>query len=164
VFYGCFVAGLAYHVLITFLSLGISASTGWYLYCVVVAEIVLLVWGLEAFFRAKFVVLLLCVGVAVLDLYGMHALMLPYYVGLSVHAGPHVPPSMAATLSHLPTVFARLAVNKPGWLNAHVLIALWLLYLGATIGTLLICATAFATPSSRSAPDPKAEPQAFVPA
>jgi dolichyl-phosphate-mannose-protein mannosyltransferase len=151
-FYGCFVAGLAYHVLVTFLSLGISASTGWYLYCAVVSEIVLLVWGLETFFRAKLVVLLVCAGAAVLDLYGMHALMLPYYVGLSVHAGQHVPPAMAATMSHLPTVFERLAVNKPGWLGVPVVIALWFLYLGPTLGTLLVCAKALATPSPRSPP------------
>jgi len=162
-FYACFLAGLAYHVLITFLSLGISASTGWYLYCVVVAEIVLLVWGLEAFFPAKFVVLLLCVGAAVLDLYGMHALMLPYYVGLSAHAGQRVPPAMAATLLQLPTVFARLAVNKPDWLNAPVLIALWFLYLGATIGALVVCTMALATPTPSSAASSNAEPQAFVP-
>ena len=148
-FYGCFLAGLAYHVLITFLSLGVSASTGWYLYCVVVAEIVLLVWGLEAFLRTKFLLLLLCVGVAVLDLYGMHALMLPYYVGLSVHAGQHVPPAMFATVSQLPTVFARIAVNKPGWLSAPVLVTLWFLYLGGTVGAVVICGIARETRDAR---------------
>ena len=138
--YLCFWVGLAYHVLITFMNTGVSASTGWYLYCLVVAELVLLVWGLEAFFQTKFLLLALCLEVAVMDLYGMHALMLPYYVGLSAHMGKQVPTALASTLSHLPTVFARLAINKPDWLSTPVLVILWFLYLGATVGGLLICA------------------------
>src|ERR1035437_5299444 len=139
-FYVCFWVGLAYHVLIIFVNTGVSASTGWYLYCLVVAELALLVWGLEAFFRTKFLLLALCLGVAVMDLYGMHALMLPYYVGLSAHMGKQVPTALASTLSHLPTVFPRLAINKPDWLSTPVLVILWFLYLGATVGSLLICA------------------------
>ena len=138
--YLCFWVGLAYHVLITFMNTGVSASTGWYLFCLVVAELVLLVWGLEAFFRTKFLLLALCLEVAVMDLYGMHALMLPYYVGLSAHMGGQVPTALASTLSHLPTVFARLAVNKPAWLNTPVLVILWFLYLAASLGSLVICA------------------------
>ena len=138
--YLCFWVGLAYHVLITFMNTGVSASTGWYLYCLVVAELVLLVWGLEAFFQTKFLLLALCLEVAVMDLYGMHALMLPYYVGLSAHMGKQVPTALASTLSHLPTVFPRLAINKPDWLSTPVLVTLWFLYLAATLGSLVICA------------------------
>ena len=139
-FYVCFWVGLAYHVLIIFVNTGVSASTGWYLYCLVVAELVLLVWGLEAFFQTKFLLLALCLEVAVMDLYGMHALMLPYYVGLSAHMGKQVPTALASTLSHLPTVFPRLAINKPDWLSTPVLVTLWFLYLAATLGSLVICA------------------------
>lgn len=45
--YLCFWIGVGYHVLVTFMNQGVSASTGWYLYCLVAAEVVLLIWGLE---------------------------------------------------------------------------------------------------------------------
>jgi hypothetical protein len=138
-FYLCFWAGLAYDILIFFLFLGVSATTGWYLYCLVVAEIVLLVWGLEAFLPTKLIVPVLCASVALMDLYGMHAFMLPYYTGLSVHVARQVPGALMLSLSHLPTVFARLAINKPTWLGAPLLVTLWLLYINATLGTLAVC-------------------------
>ena len=108
-FYVCFWSGLAYHVLITFLNQGVSASTGWYLYATVAAEGVLLVWGLEACIPAHVVLPLLTLAVAILDLYGTHALLMPYYTGLTVHHGGAVSPALIQTIRHLPDIFARLA-------------------------------------------------------
>ena len=71
--YLCFWIGVGYHVLVTFMNQGVSASTGWYLYCLVAAEVVLLIWGLEASITSKLIPLL-CTGVALMDWYGMHAL------------------------------------------------------------------------------------------
>ncbi len=45
-FYVCFWIGLCYHVLVTYVHTGVSASTGWYLYCLVFGEAALLVAGL----------------------------------------------------------------------------------------------------------------------
>ena len=101
-FYLCFWAGLAYHVLITFLHLGVSASTGWYLYATVAAEVVLLAWGLVAFFPARVALPLLSITVAGLDLYGMHALLMPYYTGLIFHHDDSVSPGLLQTHSAFP--------------------------------------------------------------
>jgi hypothetical protein len=121
-FYVCFCAGLAYHVLITFLHQGVSASTGWYLYAIVAAEVVLLVWGLEAFLPARVVLPALEIAVAGLDLYGTHALLMPYYTGLTFHEGGSVSPVLLQTLRHLPEVFLRLSETRPDWLGAPVLV------------------------------------------
>jgi hypothetical protein len=137
-FYLCFWAGLAYHVLVTFLHLGVSASTGWYLYALVAAEIVLLLWGLEAFFPARVVLPFLTIAVAGLDLYGMHSLLMPYYTGLTFHRGDSVSPVLGATIRQMPEVFARLSETRPAWLGAPVLVTWWLGYWAATVGTVLM--------------------------
>ena len=89
-FYLCFWAGLLYDVLVIYLSKGVSASAGWYLYAAVAAEIILLVCGLQAFFSARVVFPGLALGIATLDLYGMHGLPMPYYSGLTWHVGKSV--------------------------------------------------------------------------
>jgi hypothetical protein len=142
-FYLCFWVGLAYHVLVTFLHLGVSASTGWYLYALVAAEIVLLVWGLKAFLPVGVVLPALTIAVAGLDLYGTHALLMPYYSGLSSHRGDWVPPATLATISHLPEVFTRLSEARPAWLGAPVLVSWWIGYWAATVGTVLIVVVLF---------------------
>ena len=134
-FYVCFWSGLAYHVLITFLHQGVSASTGWYLYATVAAEVVLLAWGLEAFLPARVALPTLAIAVAGLDLYGTHALLMPYYTGLTSHDGGVVSPALVQTLRHLPEVFMRLSEVRPAWLGAPVLMSWWIGYWIATVGT-----------------------------
>jgi hypothetical protein len=140
-FYGSFWAGLGYHVILTYLNQGVSSSAGWYLYCLVAGEVVLLVWGLQAFVPARFLFLGLCAVVALADIFGVHALLLPYYTGLTVHVAGRVPSRLAATLSNLPLVFSRLAINKPAWLASPILVGWWLSYLAATIGVVLLVAS-----------------------
>jgi 4-amino-4-deoxy-L-arabinose transferase-like glycosyltransferase len=142
-FYACFWAGLGYHVLITYLSQGVSSSNGWYLYAAVVAEVILLIWGLEAWWPAGIVLLGLALGAAALDLYGIHALLMPYYTGLTAHAGKSVPAALWPTLTHLPLVFSRLSELRPAWLGARVLLSSWLGYWLATVGSVLVAAAPF---------------------
>ena len=137
-FYLCFSAGLAYHVLITFLHEGVSASNGWYLYAVVAAEAILLVWGLETFFPGRVVLPSLTIAVAGIDLYGMHALLMPYYTGLTDHRDGSVPPALLVTIRRLPEVFPRLSELRPAWLGAPVLMSCWIAYWIATIATVLL--------------------------
>lgn len=137
-FYLCFWAGLAYHVLITFLHLGGSASNGWYLYAVVAAEAVLLVWGLETFLPVHVLLPSLTIAVAGLDLYGMHTLLMPYYTGLTDHRDGSVPPALLVTIRRLPEVFPRLSEVRPAWLGAPVLLSWWIGYWIATVGTVLL--------------------------
>lgn len=140
-FHVSFWAGLGYHVLITYLNQGVSASQGWYLYCLVAGEVVLLVWSLQALLPARFLFPGLCAVAAVTDILGMHALLLPYYTGLAVHVTGRVPTRLAGTFSNLSLVFSRLAVNKPGWLTSPILVGLWLGYLAATIGVVFLVAS-----------------------
>jgi 4-amino-4-deoxy-L-arabinose transferase-like glycosyltransferase len=142
-FYLCFWAGLAYHVLVTFLHLGVSATTGWYLYALVAAEIVLLVWGLEALVPARVVLPALAIAVAGLDLYGMHGLLMPYYTGLTAHHGDSVSPALGATIRNLSEVFISLSETRPTWLSAPVLVSWWLGYWAATAGTVLMVGVLF---------------------
>jgi len=137
-FYLSFCAGLAYHVLITFLHVGVSASTGWYLYVAVAAEVVLLVWGLVAFFPARVVLPALAVAVAGLDLYGMHALLMPYYSGLIFHRDGSVSPALLQTIQRFLEVFTRLGETRPPWLGGQVLVSWWIGYWVETVGTVLM--------------------------
>lgn len=146
-FYLCFWAGLLYSVVVNFLSQGVSASTGWYLYATVAAEVVLLVWGLQAFVPARFLFPCLALGLAALDLYGAHALMMPYYTGLTAHVGKTVPAALWPTLTQLPTVFQRLGQLRPGWLGARVLLSCWIAYWIATLGTVFAVVVLFRKPA-----------------
>ena len=144
-FYATFWAGVGYHILVTFLNQGVSASTGWYLYAAVAAELVLLIWGLQAFFSSHLVFCTLTAILAALDLYGTLAMLMPYYSGFTAHISGRVPPALWSTLSHLPGVLQRLSYLRPGWLPAPVLLLMWLLYCIATAGTVLIAVAVFRT-------------------
>ena len=136
-FYLCFWAGLAYEVVVIYLHQGISASAGWYLYAAVAAEAVLLVWGLQAFLSARIVFSSLAVAIAALDLYGVHALLMPYYTGLTSHFGKWVPRALGPTLRRLPLVFDRLSQLHPTWLGAPAIWSLWVGYGVATVGSVV---------------------------
>jgi hypothetical protein len=132
--YACFWAGLCYHVLVTYIHLGISASTGWYLYSLVFAETVLVVKGFEEVAGRAALRWALPSAVAllaVIDLYGLHALMLPYYAGQIAHAGERVyqVPFWTFRAGH---IFARLSSTGPEWLTPGILQSAWLMYLAAT--------------------------------
>ncbi len=135
-FYVCFWIGLCYHVLVTYVHTGVSASTGWYLYCLVFGEIALLVAGLSQLFNTKAVRWLIPAGVslcALIDLYGVHAYMLPYYTGLISHVGERVGPLSLGAFSPSET-FSRLATVGPAWLRQGMLELAWGAYLLATVG------------------------------
>lgn len=142
-FYVCFWAGLLYEVVINYMVFGVSASAGWYLYATVAAEIVLLVWGLQTFVSARIVFAGLAIGVCVLDLYGMHALLMPYYTGFAAHTGDSVRPVLRVAISNLPAIFDRLAQLRPTWLNTPALVISWIAYWLATVAVaitvLLVC-------------------------
>jgi 4-amino-4-deoxy-L-arabinose transferase-like glycosyltransferase len=112
--YVLFCSGIAYHVLLTYLANGISSSAGWYLCAVLVPETVLLAAGLRVFTR--WAVAGLAAAFALLDLYGMLFVALPYYSGVIAHR----PNGMleAFHFSRLSEIgmdetLRRLAVNHP---------------------------------------------------
>ncbi len=142
-FYGFFWLGLLYHILITFVAQGIAASQGWYLYCVAAAEVLVIVTGLLALSPARirpWVMPAATVGFGLLDLYTVHFLFIPYYIGLVAHktsgalAAFHVGQLRGLNLWDL---VGRLVVNKP-LINRPGMLAIWACYLAATLGLMAI--------------------------
>lgn len=82
----CF--AVAYHSLVIFLVQNTSTANGWYLYSVVVPEVVLLALGFTGLFGMKWSPLAMacvCVLAVALDLYTVHFLLMPYYAGMIGH-------------------------------------------------------------------------------
>jgi hypothetical protein len=102
----------------------------------------------QAFVPSRIVIPGLVIGIAFLDLYGTHALLMPYYSGLSSHVGASVPPAFLTTLAQLPAVFSRLAELRPAWLNAAVLAGLWLGYWITTIAAVWAVVAGYSKPAA----------------
>lgn len=161
VFYGFFWIGQLYNVLLLFLSKGVSTSMGWYMYCVIAAEAVLLVFGLYALVpgRARKGVLpFLVLCLAALDIYTIHFLSIPYYTGLIAHRpdGPLATFHLAQLAETGPReILARLAVNKPLWLTPAAICSLWAGYAIATLAAIGLSFRLIRFPSSPTPPASK---------
>jgi 4-amino-4-deoxy-L-arabinose transferase-like glycosyltransferase len=136
-FYVSFWLGIGYHVLLTYTAMGQSSSAGWYLYCAIFAQTLLILAGLAFLCPAAFRPWLApsaTMSFALLDLYGVHFLLMPYYVGLIRHKADgalatfHIGRIQEAGIGD---IFARVAACKP-YLSAPGAMALWLCYLAAT--------------------------------
>ncbi|MBZ5617659.1 MAG: glycosyltransferase family 39 protein [Acidobacteriia bacterium] len=132
--YAAFWAGQIYNVLMLYVSKGLPGSMGWYLYAVVAAEVALCAGGLARVRRwapAAGVVLF-----ALLDLYTVHGVAIPYYTGMIRHkasgaiAALHLADERAVGLHG---ALERLAVYKGGWISEPVFLGLWMAYLVATL-------------------------------
>ena len=132
--YGAFWLGQLYNVVLQFLTKGLAGSMGWYLNAVVACEVVLCA---VAFGRWQvWAVSLGAVLFGLLDLYGMHGLAIPLLHGsdraqAEWRAGVGAPRRLRA--AGFGEVFERLAVNRPAFLSAPTMVALWALYLAATM-------------------------------
>lgn len=139
-FYGLFVLGVAYHALLMFVLWDASASTGWYLYSLVVPEVILASLGLFALVPARWRGWILPAATSLfvlLDLYATHFLLIPYYTGLIAHRpNGQLASFYASQLGEVGvgTVLERLTVNKPALMSAPVFVLLWILFLSATLG------------------------------
>jgi hypothetical protein len=118
--YALFSVGIAYHVLITYLANGISSSAGWYLCAVIVPEMLLLTAGLR-------VPAVLASAFALLDLYGMLFVALPYYNGLIAHRPNGF--LEAFHMGQFPDLVQRLGTST-------LLLAI---YIAATLSTAVLC-------------------------
>ncbi len=136
--YGLFWVGQLYNVLLLFLSKGAPTSMGWYMYCVVAAEAILLLVGLIAIVpggRRLWAIPALILCVSAVDLYSVHFVSIPYYVGLIAHRQNGSLESLhLARLREigLSEVFNRLSVNKASWLTPFALEIGWFGYFSAT--------------------------------
>jgi hypothetical protein len=146
-FYVFFWLGLAYHEL-TFSFSDLSSGAGWYLYSVVIAEVLLIALGWWTLSPPRWRAWVLAGATALftlLDLYGTHFLLAPYYTGFI----EHLPSGKLASfhldqLSHggLASMLARVS---GGTLPPPVVVVLWAAFLLATLGLPLVCALASRT-------------------
>jgi hypothetical protein len=132
-----FWAGELWHAALLFVTHGVPASMGWYLYAVVAAEAPLSVAGLSTWIG----VWAAPIGAglfALLDLLAMHALALPYYAGLIRHQPNGTLHLAHFSTLHLPTIFERLSVL----VAVPLCIALWIFYLLASVTAVLLATPA----------------------
>jgi hypothetical protein len=126
IFYGFFWAGLAYQIVMLFLSKSSSTALGgWYLYSTVWAEAILFIAGMFALFPSRLhpaVLMALTAGFAGLDFYGVHFVAIPYYAHAKGLQGLDV---------------SRLLINKPHFFGPSWLFCVWVLYI---LGTCVIVA------------------------
>lgn len=143
-FEALFCASLAYQVTIAQIAYRKPMTNGWYLYCLVFAEIILICAGLMALLPPRHRVwapLGLTGLFALLDLYGMNFVLIPYYLGLIAHTPDgRLPAFHAAQLwqTGLPEIGSRVILNSPYLASPIEFSALWLLYLAATLACLWI--------------------------
>jgi 4-amino-4-deoxy-L-arabinose transferase-like glycosyltransferase len=138
--------GLLCNILAIYISLGVSASScGWYLYAVIVPEILLLAYGLFAVVPLRWrgsVLPALVSGFAAIDLYSVHALLVPYYTGVICHSGASdfVRPVKFMQLVHAGPhlLLERLTANRPAVLEPWGIALLFLAYYAATLGTVVM--------------------------
>lgn len=109
---------------------------GWYMYAVVGAETVLTVAGLQRMLPPRLAVWAAAAGAglfALLDLYTVHGVAIPYYTGMIRHRANNTLEALHwSALQNLGPggAMERLAALVP----AALLLALWLLYLAGTAG------------------------------
>jgi hypothetical protein len=127
--YVLFCAGVAYHVLITFLANGVSSSAGWYLCAVIVPEMVLAGAGLRRGMIA------IVAAFALLDLYGMLFVALPYYTGFIGHG-----PRGFLEAFHPGQVDLAAMLRRIGFLDPRVVALLLCGYIAATVLSVVIIA------------------------
>ena len=143
-FYGFFWIGELYNVLLLFAAKAASTSMGWYMYAVAAAEVTLCVAGLRIWVKARRQAYIPASGVllfALLDLYTINGIAIPYYTGMISHGANG---SLEAVhwndLSSLGAteIFSRLAAFKGPWVNPPLLFILWLAYLVSTVSLIAI--------------------------
>ena len=140
VVYTAFWIGLLYDVLLIYVSKGVATTGGWYLYAVVGAEVALCFAGLNSILPARAHRWAAFGGVllfALLDLYTVHAVAMPYYSGMIGHkANGAIAAMHIADLQRVGVggAFQRLAVYKGAVVSQSWLVGLWLAYLIATLG------------------------------
>jgi 4-amino-4-deoxy-L-arabinose transferase-like glycosyltransferase len=143
-FEACLCASLAYQVTLAQIVYGKPMTNGWYLYCLVFAEIVLICAGLMALLPHRhwiFAPLGVAGLFAALDVYGMNFLLIPYYLGFIAHsAGGRLQTFYVSQFwkTGLPEISSRLLLNRPYMSAPAEFAVLWVLYLAATVACLVV--------------------------
>jgi hypothetical protein len=145
--YLSFWLGQFYNVALLYISKGLAGSMGWYMYAVVGAEVTLCLAGLRKLAPARLSRWMAVGGAALfalLDLYTVHAVAVPYYTGMirhKVNGSLEALHWAAFERVGIGGAVERLTAFKRPFVPAAILVALWLLYLAGTAGA-LACACA----------------------
>ena len=138
-FLASFAMALAYFAVATFAVTGYPAASGWYSVCLLAPIAIVLFAGLHAAIPDRWKPSagpsLVTVFLSA-ELFGTHIYLLPYYAGFISHgANGGLPALRIAQLRNgrFSLLFERLDLHKPGWLPAGVLMALWLLFVFASM-------------------------------
>jgi hypothetical protein len=154
--YAFFVLGLGYHAAQSFRDGANAGTMGYYLFALVVPEVILLFVGLLRLFperRRLMIVPALAIVFSALDQFGAVFLLLPYYGGILQHdTRGHLPTLKLSQLSHggLGRMFEGLVMNKPTFLTSSELMGLMALSFAATLSLVWIaCLNGVPPPSTR---------------
>jgi hypothetical protein len=147
--YAAFWLAQLYNAMLIYLTKGVPTSMGWYLYAVVGAEVAICMDGLRAIVR-RWAALVGAGLFALLDLYAMHFVAIPYYTGMIRHKANGALAAFHLSGARPGEMLARLTVFKAPAVTAAYVAALWILYLAAT-AALVWAAAPKAQPESRLA-------------
>jgi 4-amino-4-deoxy-L-arabinose transferase-like glycosyltransferase len=143
-FLASFAAALGYFALATFAVTGYPGAVGWYSCCVAVPFAIVMTAGLRSIAprRLKAASGPILVGAyAALEIFGANIYLLPYYAGFVSHSpNGRLPALRVAQLGNggFRMIFERLALYKPAWLTAPILISLWVSFLLATVALMAV--------------------------
>ena len=136
---------VAYHSLVVHLVQNTSTALGWYLYSVIVPEVVLLVLGIAALSGIRYAswfVAAVCLFSVALDLYTVHFMLIPYYTGMVAHDSSGSLPGFRINLLFSATavqqMLRRLAVNEPAVIGSAGIVGLWVAYLCSTVALAVV--------------------------
>jgi hypothetical protein len=156
-FYISYVMGLLYFALVTYTYTGVSGIPGWYMYCLVIAEVILLASGLFALSPPRWMrwtIPALTTLFCLLDLYATHFILIPYYTGLIAHKQNGVLPAFhVERFGEFGTALQRLQINRATSITSLSILILWVLYLIATVALVFVnfkSAQNFAAPDRKS--------------
>ena len=139
--FGC---ALGFQALSAYRSTGGAGAFGYYAYCIVLAEAVCLLTGITSLMpgRSKRFAIPLVTGLfSCLEVFGVCFCQMPYYGGLIVHNPTGTVGALRLdqiTHGRFNVMFRNLAWGKPAFIDAHTMQFLWVLFLIAVVGMLLI--------------------------
>jgi hypothetical protein len=140
-----FIAGLGYHVVTTYAVHGISATTGWYIYALIVPEIGLLLLGLCLLVnssRPARLSALIAVPWFGIEAFGLHFYQMPYYAGLIDHSSGRLPAFDVGRYvgTDAGLLLERLVSVSGATMGTSFLLALWIAYWVANLCCIWILA------------------------
>lgn len=144
VFLAAVTGALLYHSVILYRLTGETFGIAWYLYGMVAAEAALAAIGFRALARLRggwLAAPAAVTALTLLDWFGAHALMLPYYAGLTRRDASGTVRAFDLRTAGWETVqrmSANLAMNKPAFLTPEVIRCLWIASLLAALATIAV--------------------------